>query len=102
MRDRLLFFKNQNEGTDGVTPYKDWFIIVVMMIIVGMIFVSVAMYLFAVVGGDESVKSERAGVSTLESVDKERLEEALRLFSQRESVFQELFKTQPRVIDPSL
>ena len=102
MRERLLFFKNQNEGTASVTPYKDWFIIVVMMIIVGMVFVSVAMYLFTVVGSDENIKSERAGVSTLESVDKERLEEALRLFSQRESVFQELFKTPPRVIDPSL
>lgn len=99
---RLSFLRNQNEGVAEITPFRDWFTIVIMTGVVGAIFISVASYLFIVINSDERVKIETAGIGVFESVNKEQLGEALQLFSQKKDVYGKLFETPPNIIDPSL
>ena len=102
IRNRFLFLKNQNESATGITPYRDWFIMVAMAILIGAVFISVSLYLFIVINGDEGTAPVESGMNASGFVNQEQLEEVLQSFSRKENEFQELLKTPPRLVDPSL
>ena len=102
LQEKLPFAREASFASFDITPHRDWFILVVLMIAIGAILVGAAAYLFMVINNDEGADIGAAGKNSFDSVHVEELNTILKLYSEKEKQFDALFNTPPNIIDPSL
>ncbi|MBI2108949.1 MAG: hypothetical protein HYT93_02075 [Parcubacteria group bacterium] len=96
------FLKLSHKGSFDINPYRDWLILIILMLVVGVLLVTIAVYLFVIINTDEGANIETVGALRSEVVHVDALKEVLKLFKEKEILFQELFSNRPEIIDPSL
>ena len=98
---RLSFLRNLN-GRFEITPHRDWGILISASVFIAAVFVALAVYVFVIINSNESVTVGTVGVGSANIVQTEKLQTVLMLFSEKESVFKNLFNIPPQIVDPSL
>ncbi|MAG12722.1 hypothetical protein CL630_02805 [bacterium] len=100
-RERFLYFINATRVEFEITPYRDWLMLIIAMVIAGIILVGAAVYLFLLINSSEIAGIKEAETRLFETVNEEKLDEVLQIFKEREDVSETLLHIPPRVVDPS-
>ena len=85
-----------------ITPYRDWLILIIIMVVMGTVLITVAVQLFGIIDGSEITEFENVGRELFESIDEEDLGRVLDRFTEKQRVLEGLLNNPPRVVDPSL
>ena len=85
-----------------ITPYRDWLILIIIMVVMGIVLIVVAANLFVVIDRSEITEFEKTERELFKSVNEEDLRYALDHFTEKQRILEGLLNNPPRVIDPSL
>jgi len=102
LTERLERFTHVEQTEFEITPYRDWPVLVVVMVIIGSVFIGMAVYLFFLINSNEITVIKDAEVGLSGSVNEGKLDTVLQIFKARDEEFERLLQVPPRVIDPSL
>jgi len=96
-----LRFINATDVKFEITPYRDWLMLIIAMVIIGVIIICAAVYLFLLINSSEIVSIKETETRLFEAINEEKLDEVLQIFKEREETFEALSGVPPRVVDPS-
>ncbi|MDP3726233.1 MAG: hypothetical protein Q8R36_03490 [bacterium] len=97
-----LFSFNSNVSHFVITPYRDWFLLIIAGAALGVALVSVSVYLFFIFNNHEAVTTLSSGGTQFESIDETKLKTALILFEEKKNIREKLLTYPPLIVDPSL
>ncbi len=98
----LLFSFDGGWSRFSITPYRDWFLLIVAGVLFGVALASVSLYLFLIFNDNEGIIVESAGSEKTESVYETKLKSALMLFEEKKNTREKLLISPPFIVDPSL
>lgn len=87
---------------EGIAPDRDWKLLLAAAVGVFVVALLYAGYLYREVSKGEIFIQPERSTARLETIDRERLEAAVESFRDRDTRFNELRRSRPTFVDPSL
>jgi len=94
----LLKFRN----ILSINPYNNWFLLVLVFVIINIFFLTGSILKFYNIGSDEALLSDDSGAVGALTINRESLKEVLFDFETRRENFNDLKRNRPRFPDPSI
>ena len=101
-QNNFLFLFDGGALRFSITPYRDWFLLIIAGVVLGAVLVSVSVYLFLIFNNHEAVTILSSDNTQFESINETKLKSALALFEEKKNTREKLLTSPPLIIDPSL